>query len=129
VAEYSAEEIKYRPINIVKKIVNDHRKVPSQWFGEGSQNWTVFKRKPLPLFLRRRGACPLFRINSSEGARSIATRKRRVGGCGQGLEVVRSPAYGICHPKLSIMRWNGRVERVFIYNARTCSITMGPNSL
>jgi polyisoprenyl-phosphate glycosyltransferase len=40
VAEYLAqifEEIKFRPINIVKKIVNDHRKVPRHWFGnEGS---------------------------------------------------------------------------------------------
>jgi glycosyltransferase involved in cell wall biosynthesis len=36
VAEYLAqifEEIKYRPINIVKRIVNDHRKVPRQWLG------------------------------------------------------------------------------------------------
>jgi glycosyltransferase involved in cell wall biosynthesis len=36
VAEYLAqifEEIKYRPISIVKKIVNDHRKVPRQWLG------------------------------------------------------------------------------------------------
>jgi dolichol-phosphate mannosyltransferase len=36
VAEYLAqifEEIKYRPINIVKKIVNDHRKVPRHWLG------------------------------------------------------------------------------------------------
>jgi len=40
VAEYLAqifEEIKYRPINIVKHIVNDHRKVPRHWLGnEGS---------------------------------------------------------------------------------------------
>jgi glycosyltransferase involved in cell wall biosynthesis len=36
VAEYLAqifEEIKYRPINIVSKIVNDHRKAPRQWLG------------------------------------------------------------------------------------------------
>jgi polyisoprenyl-phosphate glycosyltransferase len=36
IAEYLAqifEEIKYRPMNIVKKIVNDHRKVPRQWLG------------------------------------------------------------------------------------------------
>jgi len=36
VAEYLAqifEEIKNRPINIVKHIVNDHRKVPRQWLG------------------------------------------------------------------------------------------------
>lgn len=36
VAEYLAqifEEIKYRPINIVKQIVNDHRKVPRHWLG------------------------------------------------------------------------------------------------
>jgi dolichol-phosphate mannosyltransferase len=40
VAEYLAqifEEIKYRPINIVKHVVNDHRKVPRRWLGnEGS---------------------------------------------------------------------------------------------
>jgi glycosyltransferase involved in cell wall biosynthesis len=42
VAEYLAqifEEIKYRPINIVNKIVNDHRKVPRPWLGnEGSSS-------------------------------------------------------------------------------------------
>jgi dolichol-phosphate mannosyltransferase len=40
VAEYLAqifEEIKYRPINIVKHVVNDHRKIPRNWLGnEGS---------------------------------------------------------------------------------------------
>lgn len=40
VAEYLAqifEEIKYRPINIVKHVVNDHRKVSRRWLGnEGS---------------------------------------------------------------------------------------------
>ncbi len=40
IAEYLAqifEEIKHRPINIVKRIVNDHRKVPRPWLGnEGS---------------------------------------------------------------------------------------------
>jgi polyisoprenyl-phosphate glycosyltransferase len=40
VAEYLAqifEEIKYRPINIVKHVVNDHRKIPRHWLGnEGS---------------------------------------------------------------------------------------------
>jgi polyisoprenyl-phosphate glycosyltransferase len=42
VAEYLAqifEEIKYRPINIVKRIVNDHRRVPRPWLGnEGSSD-------------------------------------------------------------------------------------------
>ncbi len=36
IAEYLAqifEEIKYRPLNIVKSIVNDQRKVPRQWLG------------------------------------------------------------------------------------------------
>lgn len=36
IAEYLAqifEEIKCRPLNIVKSIVNDHRKVPRQWLG------------------------------------------------------------------------------------------------
>jgi polyisoprenyl-phosphate glycosyltransferase len=36
IAEYLAqifEEIKYRPMNIVKGIVNDHRNVPRQWLG------------------------------------------------------------------------------------------------
>ena len=42
VAEYLAqifEEIKNRPINIVKHVVNDHRKIPRNWLGnEGSSD-------------------------------------------------------------------------------------------
>jgi polyisoprenyl-phosphate glycosyltransferase len=40
VAEYLAqifEEIKYRPMNIVKSIVNDHRKLPRPWLGHAGQ--------------------------------------------------------------------------------------------
>ncbi|MCX5713194.1 MAG: hypothetical protein NTY47_09120 [Candidatus Omnitrophica bacterium] len=36
IAEYLAqifEEIKCRPINIIKKITNDHRKEPRDWIG------------------------------------------------------------------------------------------------
>ena len=42
IAEYLAqifEEIKFRPMNIVKHVVNDHRKIPRHWLGnEGSSS-------------------------------------------------------------------------------------------
>jgi glycosyltransferase involved in cell wall biosynthesis len=44
IAEYLAqifEEIKHRPMNIVKHIVNDHRKVPRHWLGNEGESRTL----------------------------------------------------------------------------------------